>query len=83
MTIIWAAAVDHRHGTTLFAATTETGIYAQLADYCRQWWAKEMPTGAPDPLGMCDREAVGFYFDTMNNSGDEWHVVEEVPLAEE
>jgi hypothetical protein len=81
MTIIWTAAVDHKHGTTLFGATTEAGIYAQLADYCRQWWVKEMPADAPDPLGMTDREVVSFYFDTMSDSGDEWHVVEEVRLA--
>jgi hypothetical protein len=81
MAIIWTAAVDHKHGTTLFAATTEDGIYAQLADYCREWWDKDGPgaVGVALPAEVDDRAIVAQYF--ADNS-EEWFVVEDVPLAD-
>jgi hypothetical protein len=84
MAIIWVAAVDHKTGTTLFAATTEAGIYAQLADYCVQWWQTDGPGGESEvepPAGLSHREIVTRYFQYQSELGEEWHVVEEVPLA--
>jgi hypothetical protein len=86
MAIIWVAAVDQKHGTTLFAATTESGIYEQLTDYCVQWWQKDGPGGVSEiepPAGLSHREIVSRYFQHQSECGDEWYVVEEVPLATE
>jgi hypothetical protein len=79
---VWVAAVDHKHGTTLYAAASEAGLCTQLAAYCLQWWEQEMPLDAPDPIGMTDREIVSFYFEYFSESGgDEWHIAREIPLA--
>jgi hypothetical protein len=79
MAIVWVAAVDHRHGTTLFAGATEAAVYSQLADYCVQWWREVSEDEEPDPT-LSHVEIVSHYFSVH---GDEWHVVEEVPLATE
>jgi hypothetical protein len=80
MTIIWVVAVDHKYGTSLYAATDEDGIFLQLADYCRVWWKEVSDDMAPDPV-LTDREVVSHYFDVQGERRDEWYVMEETPLC--
>ena len=80
---VWVGVVDHKHGTNIYAATTDDGVYGQVADYCREWWSREMPEGSPAPTGLADYEVVRAYFDAQSEHGDEWHLIEPVPLATE
>lgn len=72
------AAVDHRHGTNLYAAATEDALYAQLADYARESWSERFTRPSdPTPDGMADREVVRIYF---QDHGDEWYVASDAAL---
>jgi hypothetical protein len=81
---IWTAAIDHKHGTNLYAARTAPGLYAQLASFCREWWDKDGPGFAniPPPAGDDDLLTVREYFDYQTRHGEEWHIVAEVPLSD-
>jgi hypothetical protein len=78
MTQIWIAAIDHKHGTNLYASETEAGLYQQLAEYCRDYWDQDGPN---EPIPSDDREIIKTYFDHQAEHGSEWHIVEKVELG--
>ena len=77
---IWVAAVDHRHGTDLYAAQTEDGLYAQLAAYCTRDWRDAFPDEDIPPHDLDDQGIVAAYFEAMGNGGDEWLVCQDVEI---
>lgn len=86
METVWVGAIDHKHGTNLYAAITEDGLYAQLADFCREWWATDGPDAGhevePPAALATDREIVSAYFHHQTDVGDEWYRAEEVELVD-
>ncbi len=74
---IWVAAVDHRHGTNLYAAASQDDLDAQLAAFCRQYW-HELGDDAEAVDGKSDDEAIRYYFDWQAGHGEEWHVMEDI-----
>ena len=76
---IWVAAVDHRHGTNLYAAASKEDLDAQLASSCRQSWAELVPD--PEPADdKSDRDVIEYYFNWQAEHGDEWHVIEDIDV---
>jgi hypothetical protein len=77
---LWVAAVDHRHGTNLYAAATASALDAQLADYCRTSWSERFNRPKdPSHVGLTDEAIVTTYFE---NHPDEWRVVADVDVAQ-
>jgi len=81
--MIWVASVDHKHGTDFYAATTQPGVWAELAAYCAQWWIKDGPDRPVAELAhMSDQESVEAYFEWQASiGGSEEYTIREVALA--
>jgi hypothetical protein len=78
--MVWVASVDHKHGTNLYAAATQPGIWALLADYCREWWDKDGPK-EPLAVTLSDQKTVEAYFAWMAEiGGSEGYTISEVGL---
>lgn len=77
VTEIHVAAIDHRHGTDLYAALSEAELDSQLAGYCRVWWGDLDDPGDPPKQ---DEEVITAYFDRQAECGDEWLRREAVAL---
>jgi hypothetical protein len=58
---IWVGVIEHKHGTNQYAASTEAGLWAQLAGFCREWWDRDGPDYPIE--GRSDEDIVGCYFD--------------------
>jgi hypothetical protein len=69
MSEISVAIIDHKFGTNFYAAETEDGIYAELAEFCREWWGD---TGLDTPPPENDTDCVQAYFEAVQ---DEHYVV--------
>ena len=82
--MIWLASVDHEHGMTLYAATTEPGIWAVLAAFCTQWWVQDGPDRPIEELaGLTDQEIVEAYFEWQASiGGSESYTIQEAALTD-
>lgn len=74
---VYVGVIDHKHGTDIYAAKTQDGLYSQLAAFCREWWKNDGPEGEAPPS---DRELVSAYFEYQSERGEEWHRTEEIEL---
>ena len=78
---IWTGVVDsHSCETKLYAATSLSALYAQVAVFCTEYWYETGEGTAPDPC-LSPQDIVEAYFAAQADSGDEWFVIEEVVLA--
>jgi hypothetical protein len=75
---IHVAAVEHKHGTTSFAAWSPTDLDASIAKYCHEWWEKD---GLDEPMPESDREIIDQYFGWIDEiGGSESLIASETPL---
>jgi hypothetical protein len=62
---IFGATIDHKHGTNAYAAFSEDELYAELAEFCGEYW-NEIVQSADVPSstdGLSHREIVDTYFE--------------------
>lgn len=62
MNAVYVGTVSHRHGTNFYAGDTSEAVFGQIADYCREWWAREQ---AELPMPDDDETLVAEYFDGL------------------
>jgi hypothetical protein len=73
ITKVWVLVIDHKHGTNVSTHPSRADLDAALYNYCDEWWDREF--GAE--TRPADDKLVSRYWDKMNESGEEWHVIEE------
>lgn len=83
--MIWVGTINHKHGANHYAATTEAGIWGELAGFCREWWCTNGPGEASDtepPIDLSDQEVVERYFAFQaETGGSEDYTLDEVRLS--
>lgn len=75
---IWVAAITHKHGTSVFTATTRDRLIHELHRYVKAWWSQEHPE-EPFPDDAPKEEAVDLYFEELGHEYLEF--IEETELA--
>lgn len=63
---IFTANIDHKNGTNSYSAMNKAALYAQLAEYCEEYW-KEIAGQGSAPIstdGLTNQEIVDTYFDS-------------------
>lgn len=75
---IWVAAITHKHGTNVYAATSRIRLIHELHGYVKEWWHSEIPE-VPFPDEGSEEDVVDRYFDTLEHETLEF--IEETELA--
>ena len=60
---VYAATVEHKHGTDLYVCHSLACLHAEIADYCRNWWEDELPDEPTPGPDESDIEIIDAYFD--------------------
>jgi hypothetical protein len=65
---LYAASITHERGVERYVATTEPGLLAQIAGFCREHWDSERQRhpGLPERAPEQDVEAIATYFDAVS-----------------
>ncbi|MGN7931783.1 hypothetical protein [Sphingopyxis sp. 22461] len=58
---VYIGTIDHRHGVNHYVALTRGHLIAEIADYCREWWAEI--DDRRDPAQLDDETVADRYFD--------------------
>lgn len=58
---IHVGSIEHRNGTNQYAALTREALMAEIAEYCREWWADIEDQRDPEKLG--DETVAESYFE--------------------
>ena len=76
---ILTAFIDHRYGTTAFAAVDENTLYRQLHIYVSEWWQHELQEKCPSKGSTHEnrKKLVDRYFERVEQ---EYLYINEVPL---
>ena len=75
---VWIAVINHRHGTNIYAGTTQRALQQQVFDYVQEWWGDANMEGTPseaDMAGSIDR-----FFEDNDR---EWCEMDSIPLLRE
>ena len=71
---LFITTISHRHGTNVYANTTEAGAYNTIDQYVQEWWIEDKHNN-PLPPEMFDR--IQQYFETAD---DEYYNIDPVEV---
>lgn len=57
---IWVGTISHEYGSNMYASRTQAGLLAQVADFCRSYWAEH---GDETPPTSDDMLCIDTYFE--------------------
>lgn len=73
---IHVGTIDHKEGTSVYAAFSRATLMAEMAVFCREWWNDaEIDV---DYLTLSDEETVQTYF---NDRGEDFYTTDKVSLS--
>lgn len=67
---VYVLQIDHKHGTSISAFTTEQLAEHWVADFCREWWDHENVEGNPPDN---DSECITQYFNHIDGR-ESWEI---------
>ena len=59
---IYIAVIKHKYGDNYYTARSKFGLKKQIADYCEEWWDKELY--GPMPIDM--QSKIDIYFGSVD-----------------
>lgn len=77
---IYMCAIDHKHGTNMYAEASPEALEARIYQYVCEWWDDWAQDEDPKPESFNEKEdAIAHYFDNMAGaySCGEWRAYDE------
>lgn len=75
--LLHTAIIIHRHGTNVYHAKSETGLYIQLYNYVKEYWS-EVFEEDETPIPTNEIEAIDMYFEDNGRESYEVFHPEEI-----